>query len=127
MPVSSQAIATLRSAPGSDFPLRHAQLGVAIDVKEKIIIRDDALNDRAEDGRTEEPKFLAVYNRMHALLECLDGAQRTEGRAEQDEHAVPALGHGHLLDVLEREVFLRAVAGEQIFQNDHLILHPAET
>ena len=37
-----------------------------------------------------------------------------------------ALGHGHFLEGLEREVFLRRVGGKKFLDDDHLVMHLAE-
>ena len=66
------------SALKLDLALDNAELSVAIDIEEEVIIADDALNNRTQDVRAKQAKFFAVDDSMDALLESLHRAQGVE-------------------------------------------------
>src|SRR5436190_24386274 len=64
---------------------------------------------------------------MDALLKGLQRRESLKGAAKQKNRCVPALVHGHLLQRLQRKVFLDAVRREQLLENYHLVTDLAET
>src|SRR6185437_1163479 len=109
-----------------DFALHDSELSVAIDIEKEVIIGDDALNDRAKDVRAQQAEFFAVDDGMDALLKGLHRAECVHGAAQEDEYAVAALRHRHLLYELQRQILLRRIAREKLLDEHDLILDAPE-
>jgi hypothetical protein len=93
-----------------------ARLHIIIAVQEHPII-----GDRFFEELIDEKEFRTVNDRMDAVLERLHGREGLEGFADENEGGVATLAHGHPLQRLERQVFIKSVRGEA-FLDDHNVI-----
>ena len=79
------------------------------------------------DQLAQQKQFRGIDDSVDALLIRLLGGERLEGGAEQDDRGVAALVHGHVLQGMQRGVFLDGIGGKQFFNNHHLVADLGET
>ena len=90
-------------------------------VEKNVIVGDRFFNELPE-----QEHLGAVDDGVDALFESFHRHKRLKRVAEQEDGGVAALADGHLLQRLQREVFLNAVCAEPFLENDDLIAHLAE-
>jgi len=90
--------------------------------EEQVVFGDGLLDQLADHG-----DFRIVDNAMDALGKGLEGVEGFKGAAEQEEGGVAALGHGQLLQELKARVGLHRVDGEDVLDDDDLVVDLVET
>src|SRR5208282_3260947 len=117
---------------GGDFhqrpqPLRAAVTGVntSLDVAEAVD-KNVVVGNGFFDELLEQEHLGAVDDGVDALFESFHRHKGLKRVAEQDDGGMAALADGHLLQRLQREVFLNAVRAEQFLDDDDLVTNLSE-
>ena len=97
------------------------RLHVFVAVQEHLVVRH-----RLFDELFYEEQLRAVDDGVNALLKSLQRREGLKTFAKQNHGGMATLVHGHLLERLQREVFLHAVGGEAFFENHDLVVNLAE-
>jgi hypothetical protein len=104
-----------------NLALGDADLGVAVDAEEEGVLGNELLEDLFDAAEVE-----GIDDGVGALLEGLHGVQALEGIANEDDEAVAALDHGHVLDAMEGHVLDEGRAVKALFDDGDLVLDLAE-
>src|SRR5947208_2876380 len=90
------------------------------------MLEQSIVGDGLFDELLEEKQFRTVNDGVDALLKGLHGREGLEGVTEQNNGRVAALGHGHVLQRLQRQILAQGAGREELFQDDDLILNLAK-